>query len=119
MGVLLGVLGSPLLVPPLPLLLGCCRCHILLSLVNGCGMLLLLLLLSHCHILLVGGVPLPYPPLLLVHLLHGLLLLEVGHVDLSTSLRPPHFLNVILLVMWVHSCSRGRRVVLLGGVAGR
>lgn len=95
LGVLLGVLLSPLRVPPLALLLSGCNGQLLpLVLVGSHCCHMLLLLLGGGEVLLVGRVPFPHPPGL-VHL-HSLLGLYAGHVD--TALLPSHVMHVILLV---------------------
>ena len=111
LGVLLGVLGSPLRVPPLALLLGGCELLPLILRCHHCRVLLLLV--GSGQVLLVGGVPLPHPPLL-VHL-HGLLL---GVSHLGGALWSPHLVYVVLLMMGAHPCCGGRGVVLRSGVAG-
>ena len=80
----------------LPLILRCHHCRVLLLVGSG-------------QVLLVGGVPLPHPPLL-VHLLP----LGVGHRDGALRLHV-----VVLLMMGAHPCCGGGGVVLQSGVAGR
>ena len=84
----------------LPLILRSHHCRVLLLLVGG------------GQVLLVGGVPLPHPPLLVD--LHSLLLLGVGHWDGALRLHV-----VVLLMMGAHPCCGGGGVVLRSGVAGR